>query len=206
MVDIRFRPLQEWPRAATKTRRQAAFTASWRSTIELLKRELKHLKAKNVVIRVALRESDIRLDGLPRADARRPSHPGVILSFDSERGALSFMCDYFLRHEDNLRGIAMTLERLRLVDLYGVTSSGEQYKGWAALPAPDSDIKTLEAAAAFIEKYSGLSADKIKAETVEFRSAYRIAARKLHPDAGGDTVTFQRLQAAHDILKRHHGI
>jgi hypothetical protein len=37
---------------------------------------------------------------------------------------------------DNVHAIALTLERLRLADLYGVTSRGEQYAGWKMLPGP----------------------------------------------------------------------
>lgn len=204
MIEARFVPLEHWPRKFTLNRRRSQFESTYGQTLEKLKGELSKLGAKNIVIQVALDPRDIRLDGWPRANARRPQHPGVIVSFDSKHGPLSYMCDEFFDWESNLRGIAMTLERLRLVDLYGVTSSGEQYKGWAALPAPDGDVKTLEEAASFVERHSGFSSIKIQTSAVEFRSAYRVAARKLHPDAGGDTVQFQRLQMAHDILKDHH--
>jgi hypothetical protein len=30
--------------------------------------------------------------------------------------------------------------------------------------------------------------------------------RKLHPDAGGDTAQFQKLQQAAEVLKKHHGL
>lgn len=205
-IDARFVPLEHWPRKFTSNRRRSQFDSSYSQTLDKLKGELSKLGARNVVIQVALDPRDIRRDGWPRADARRPKHPGVVVSFDSRHGPLSYVCDAFFDWEDNLRGIAMTLERLRLVDLYGVTSSGEQYKGWAALPAPDGDVTTVEQAATFIERYSGISVISIKGDAVEFRSAYRAAARKLHPDVGGDTIAFQRLQSAHDILKKHHGI
>ena len=60
----------------------------------MLDRELSKLGAHSVVIELALDEGDIRLDGLPRADAR-PRHPGVIVSFDSKHGPLRYGTDAF---------------------------------------------------------------------------------------------------------------
>src|SRR5947208_1880483 len=77
----------------------------------------------------AVTESDIRLDGRPRARAVA-SHPGVVLAFDSRHGPLKYAVDTFDRWQDNLRAIALGLEHLRAVDRYGVTRRGEQYTGW----------------------------------------------------------------------------
>lgn len=136
-MQYNFRPIEQWPRPFTKNRRRSQFDSTYSATLDKLDGELSKLGARNIVIQLALKERDIRYDGLPRADARQPEHPGVIVSFDSRHGALSYMCDEFFNWKDNLRGIALTLERLRLVDLYGVTKSGEQYKGWAARAARD---------------------------------------------------------------------
>jgi curved DNA-binding protein CbpA len=34
----------------------------------------------------------------------------------------------------------------------------------------------------------------------------KAAAKKLHPDAGGDEEAFKKLQAAAEVLRRHHGM
>jgi hypothetical protein len=95
---VTFRPIERWPGRLTpwSERRTYQFKAGWPSTIELLERELRMLDARNVVLQLDLPERKIRRDGLPYADAR-PGHPGVILSFESRHGPLSFANDTWTR-------------------------------------------------------------------------------------------------------------
>lgn len=198
-VEFTFRPLVMWPTKQTANRKRAPFRAGYTDTLRQLDRELLKLSARNVVLQVALREEDIRLDGKPRAGSKF-THPGVILSFDSKFGPLSYPCDTFDAWEDNLRAIALALEHLRAVDRCGVTKRGEQYKGWTALPPPSaSQVRgpmTKQEATAFLVKHSGLAVNSIEGA----RIAYRDAAFKLHPDRGGDAEQFKRLQEAKDVL------
>lgn len=222
--DYKFKPIEKWPRALTSSRQWSRFDSTYKQTLELLDKELDKLSARNVVIQLALQPSDIRLDGLPRANARPAAHPGVILSFEkwvpngkrNERGQrlgdyvpLSFPCDQFREWEDNLRAIALSLEALRKVDRYGVTQSGEQYKGWAALPSGDGDSEfTVDAAAHYISAQSKTQATSgdVMNNAESFKIAFRLAMRHLHPDNGGDTESFQLLQRCGDMLKAHHGL
>lgn len=198
-MEMTFRPLAAWPGAATKRRKRAPFRAGYNATLKLLDAELRHLKAAAVVLQVALREDEIRLDGRPRAGSR-PSHPGVVLSFESAHGPLSYPCDAFEDWEDNLRAIALSLEHLRAVDRYGVTKRGEQYRGWTALPPPPTPAAaamTPTAAAVFLHEHSG----RMPITGAEERkAAYRAAAMKLHPDRGGDAALFASLQKAREVL------
>lgn len=202
----RFRPIQQWPGDNTKSRRTAQFSASWSATLSLLDRELSQLGSKNVVIQVALSERDIRLDGYPRANAR-PDHPGVIVSLDSAYGPLSYPCDTFTNWQDNLRAVALALESLRAVDRYGVTKRGEQYTGWKQLPGgqPMPAAMTREEAADFFTSNAdpfgsipGMKQTLLSGRMIE--ATYKSIARKLHPDTGGSTKGFQRLQEAKRVL------
>jgi hypothetical protein len=78
------------------------------------------------VLQVDLAERDIRVDGLPRSNARYGSHPGAIVSFDSRRGPLRYATDEFTEWKANLRAVALSLKALRDVDRYGVSKRGEQ--------------------------------------------------------------------------------
>lgn len=206
---VRFRPIERWPGKLLRwdQRRRSQFSASWPKTITLLGRELGHLHAKAIVLQVAMGERDIRLDGYPRANARA-EHPGVILAFESRHGPLQYAVDTYDNWKDNIRAIALALEALRAVDRYGVTRHGEQYRGWKAIEAPSNGAMTVEQAARFIAEQAD-SPDAwqdILEDTAGVRSDYyRDAAKRLHPDTGGDRELFVRLQEAKRVLDKHGG-
>jgi hypothetical protein len=177
MTPITFRPLKLWPQDFTQERKRSPFDSPWSATLDLLDHELFHLRAQSVVLEIALSEYDIRRDGLPRANARAPEHPGVILSFDSAHGSLCYLTDVFTDWQSNLRAIALGLESLRRVDRYGITKRGEQYTGWLALPAPRA---AADRGRELIEKHGGL----------------RAALFATHPDHGGNTDDFHAVKAA----------
>lgn len=180
-MDVRFRPIgSEWPGRRNPEPRYSPFKASFRRTMETLERELNMLQAKNVVIQIDLRESQIRLDGWPKSGASNPAFPGVILAFDSKFGPLKYSTDEFHHWEDNLRGIALALEALRKVDRYGVSRRGEQYAGWKALGAGAPDDDLLQRGRELIAEYGGATA----------------ALKATHPDAGGDEEDFKAVDAA----------
>lgn len=208
-IEVTGRPIVRWPGTFTSDRRSAPFKAGWSSTIDILDRELFCLQAKNAVLQLAMRESDFRRDGAPKASARA-DHPGVILSLDSHYGPLSYPCDRFLTWQDNLRAIALALEALRKVDRYGVTKHGEQYTGWKQLDGrPTPQPMTVGQAAAFLAEATGdpeanggdMLWEPGRAHGPSVDRAYRIAVKRLHPDTpGGSTEEFQRLQEARRVL------
>ena len=208
-----FRPLGAWPGPSTpqhQRRSRATFRASWQNTLDLLARELKHLGAKNVAILADFRERDLRLDGMPRGDARAPQHPGVRIAFDSRHGPLTYATDEYEYWQHNVRAIALALEALRAVDRHGVSKTGQQYRGWAQLEAgPSAPFSSLDDAAAFVVKHSGEHADggdlMVAPGVVDgdmLTRLYRLAARRLHPDGGGNDRDFMRLQQAKAQLEK----
>jgi hypothetical protein len=189
-------PIREWPGAITPRRTRSNFSARWSDTLELLSREMRQLQAKNAELLVAIPADQFRLDGYPRATARA-DHPGIIISFDSTVGHLSYPCDAFDRWEDNLRAVALALEALRKVDRYGVTKRGEQYRGFLALEATaaPAGFSTSDAALAFLIDLAGVASGEHP--SVILRRAQRAA----HPDTGGDAATFQRVSLAESKLR-----
>ncbi|HSC21004.1 MAG TPA: hypothetical protein VLC07_04685, partial [Solirubrobacterales bacterium] len=148
-------------------------------TLWKLESELDKLGARDVVIEVALTESEIRLDGWPRAGAR-PSHPGVVVSFNSRHGPLRYGTDAFPHWQANVRAIALGLEALRKVERYGIGRRGEQYAGWRQLSAGDSDL--VRRGNELIAEHAGATA----------------ALKATHPDHGGDADDFRAVQAARE--------
>lgn len=195
------RPLTPEARARLKgvTRTGSPFQSSWSTTLELLDRELRALGVRDgFVMQIDASESDLRLDGQLRANARVAS-PAVAISVDRKGGALLFVCGRFPTWQDNVRAIALGLEALRKIERYGIVQSDEQYRGWQALP-PGTPMPapkmTVDEAARFIVEHSGLPAGSVDRGT-----AYRAAAKRLHPDAGGDPADFRKLTEARDLLE-----
>lgn len=116
--------------------------------------------------------------------------------------------------QHNVRAIGLGLQALRAVDRYGITSGREQYRGFAELPSgiavPAGWSMSVEESAKFICRHAGMSEatwggllDSIRngAPEMQFEPAYRMAAKRLHPDAGGTADLFQKLQEARRVLE-----
>jgi hypothetical protein len=185
MLNAQFRPLDRWPVERTKGRRNATFRASYVQTLDELEYELQRLAAHDAVIQVeGLTREDIRNDGWPRAGNWKNGYggPGVILSFESAKGSMSFPCDRYRDFRDNIRAIALSFEALRAVDRYGVTRGNEQYRGWAQLEAPTTETDR-EGAIQTIASILNASRDAVAANPAAFIKQARIA---YHPDGVTD--------------------
>ena len=208
MLNCIFRPLDKWPREITRDRRGSGhFSAGYSDTLDKLEKELGLLRASDVVIQIETTLDQIRNDGWPRSDAR-VTGPRVAVSFTSKHGPLAYYCDDCLMWQHNLRCIAMTLERLRMAEMYGVTKRGEQYQGFKSLPAgiQVGDGMNMDEAARFIATLVRCDERDIVRSPGTFRLAYRDAVKIAHPDAGGDSTKWHELQRAADLLKKHHHI
>lgn len=185
------RPLGPWTDPVTEERQSSGrFKVKWQTTLYLLGRETEQLGATLVVIQVDVTEGDLRRDGMLRANAR-VGFPGVRVSFDSRHGPLTYATDQYEQRwygdppswQANVRAISLALEALRAVDRYGVSSRGEQYRGWLAIEGgPNLD---RAAAQGLLASYGG----------------EREALKATHPDMpGGSREAFERVQAARRLL------
>lgn len=183
------------------------FRAPWAQTMDLLDRELHALGAREFVMLIDCTEVDLKLNGDLRASAR-PSTPRVAVSFTSTKGPLMFACGRFNDWRDNVRAVALGLEALRKVDRYGITQAAEQYRGFQPLPPgspmpPPSGRMSVEEAARLMldlaDEHVAAVADVLRDPSIA-SVVYRAAAKRHHPDAGGDAVTFRRLTEARDLV------
>lgn len=179
-MNVRCRPISSFPAEfhAMPTF-SSPFRTGWSGTLRLLERELDKLGAHEVVIELALTETEIRLDGRPRAGAR-PSHPGVVISFDSNHGPLRYGTDAFPDWQANVRAVALGLEALRKVERYGIGRRGEQYQGWRQLEAGSDHLR--QHGRELIAEHGGETA----------------ALKATHPDRGGDAADFRAVQAVRE--------
>lgn len=166
-------------------------------TLNLLHRELREIGGRDIVLEIALREQDFRNDGMPRANAK-PEHPGVILSFTAKGGAMRFPCGTFDRWQDNLRGIALSLEALRKIDRYGVTRHAEQYAGWKQIAGTPSTEQPMDRDMAL-----GILRDLAPAARRDepLERLVRWAKAGAHPDRhAGDRTKWDNVEQAARVL------
>ncbi len=197
MVTFTFRALRQWPKEPTRSRQRARFDTKHSDTMALLEREVSHLGARTAILEADCDASEIRLDGQFRANARMRG-PGIVLRIESKHGPLTYPCDTFSEWQDNLRAIALALEALRKVDRYGVSSSGEQYRGWLGLPdkSKDGAFPDQDAAIAWLEREF-----QEEGPIVEVRREWqtnkdglrRLAMRAFHPDRNNGSDSRWRL-------------
>lgn len=216
---LTFRPIKVWPdgwQDARRARSASPFRSTHSDTLLLLDRELRHLGARSVTLQVDASERDVRLDGQLRADAK-VSHPGVILTIETKRfGTLVYPCDAFTGGywgsrqlagwQANLRAIALGLEALRKVERYGIAERGQQYAGYRELPSGIAmgAAMSFEEACRFIADQAWPGEVIGEQEVIDdLDGAYRIAAKRLHPDAGGDPAMFRKLTDARDLVEAH---
>jgi len=209
----RTEPLTKWPEQLQRekgSRSVGPFRVGITKTEPFLERELYMISARNVILRTFHGEKDYRRDGGLRVDARAPIHPGVILEFEkpqlTEQGDIYYVkmrlpCDTYRDWADNLRAIAMVLEGLRMIDRHEV-SQGAQYQGYLALPPKPGEL-TIEEAAAFLAEQGEVAG--AESTLLRFRSfaetAYKVAAKRLHPDKGGDAEQFAKLEKSISMIR-----
>ncbi|AIJ26387.1 hypothetical protein [Amycolatopsis methanolica] len=203
MMRYQIEPMPTWPYPATPHPRASPFRVKWADTLDLLSRELAHLGVQGAVaLRVVATDADVRRDGMLRSNAKVRYH-GVALAFRSKHGPLSYPCDTFANSwQDNVRAIALALHALRTVDRYGVSSRGEQYAGWRAIEGarPAAPFSTKREALDWLREFTG-AVHPLQLTDSDIRGLLRIAARKSHPDLGGDPADWARLDTARQLLR-----
>lgn len=196
------RPLGLWDRPRTPSDQQQSarrFRARWDDTVSLLLREVDQLDGGLVVVCIDVLAGDLRRDGMLRARAQVRSD-AVKVSFDSRHGPLTYATDTYDHWQANVRAVALALEALRAVDRYGVTGSGEQYRGWTQLAAKPAETGlTTDEARRVLADAAGITPDQLDCDA-RVKIAYRVAASTAHPDRGGDPAVFRLITTARDIL------
>lgn len=121
-----------WPRTPVRQKGQFGFTFA-RARDELFK-EIDRLGGRDVILSTNI---NLRRDGLPYANTREPSDPGVAVYFKFKDLNRVFACDKYSHTKDNIRAITKTIEALRGIERWGASDMLERaFTGFEALPAP----------------------------------------------------------------------
>lgn len=152
--------------------------------------ELDRLGAASVILSTNV---ELRLDGNPYSNRKPPEDKGAAVYFKLDGKDVSLACDRWDRVECNIWAIAKHVEALRGQDRWGVGNIEQAFRGYLALPEKTSGSAWWEVLGVAINA----SAEQVK-------EAYRLLVKKHHPDAGGDTELFHRLQEAFRQAQQLH--
>lgn len=202
MIDLRFQPMKERPAAKHRYYKASPFKA--KLGLDELERELKLLKATDIVIESGHDRMQIRNDGWPRGGSS-PAHQDVRLFFHCKHGQLRYECNMFDTWEANLRAIGLWIQRQRLaIEEWGIGTGGEAYRGFAALPPPGGlsapEWASVDQAVMFLlatrAPEASITTSMIEGALKNLDLVYRDAAKKAHPDTGGSEELMSKVNRA----------
>lgn len=175
-----------WPRTPSHRRQPSKFKpGSMANETQELIWELQRLGARGMVLSTNI---ELRQDGLPYSNRRRPDDPGVAVYFTYEKRQQCIPCDRWATVEENLRAVWKSIEALRSLERWGAKSFVDAaFTGFAALPAPG-------AARAWWEVL-GVSQH---ATVDQINAAWREKAKQAHSDLGGSDARMSEINVARD--------
>lgn len=217
-----------WPRTPSADRARARFNrserayssfvgadgkrSSWMTKRDLtvsmalgrVQQELERLRAADVVVSTNV---ELRNDGLPRSGRRAPDDPGVAVYWKSKDGEAQCMAiDIYDTVAGNLAAVAASIEALRAIERHGGAQILKRaFTGFRALPTSTTAALNATTAAEVLARRTGRASEIILKDREVARVAYREAASRAHPDAGGSTSDFHLIQEARRVLGVHHG-
>jgi DnaJ-domain-containing protein 1 len=148
--------------------------------------ELRRMGAQNVVVSS---NADVRRDGLPTTEALRKQYddPGCATYFLLRGQSQCIACDAYTEIKDNVRASFYAVEGLRQIERAGASDLLRRaFAGFKALPPGQEPAPPWKEAL-------GVSSN---ASEQEIKHAYRAAARRAHPDAGGSHEEMAALNRA----------
>lgn len=161
--------------------------------------ELRKIGARSVVISSSV---DVRADGSPRQGIdpdRMFGDPGVAVYFVLKGRPTVMAQDAFDTIGANLRSLTLAVDALRALERHGGgTMMHKAFDGFAALPPPAGSKPKRPWWE--VLRYSGESdaSDREFLSAAEIEARFRMMAKKLHPDAGGNDAQMAELAAARD--------
>ena len=181
-----------WPagRARCASRKVGRFKVTFAIARDHCAEEIERIGGRDGVISTNI---ELKANGEPYAVAfgRLIPDPGVVVYFKRNGKELCFACDCYHHVQDNMQAIALTIHALRGIARWGTGDMMEAaFRGFTALPerAGSNWWETLGVA--------------VNASEEQVKDAYRLLAKKHHPDTGGDSELFRRVQEAYQAFQK----
>lgn len=145
--------------------------------------------------------TDVQLDSGAEHQDRDPNKPyasasyddpGVVVRFNLRGDDMAAACDRWDNPRDNAQDLYYTLHKSRMQEQRGTVTGKSEYDKYR-LPSGDES----EAADPPAHVVLGVEPD---ADAGEVKRAYRKRAKETHPDNGGSTDAFERVNRAKEKL------
>lgn len=185
---------QGWTRKEPSRRRISPFRVSFATARTGLIRQLEQMRATDVRLDV---DGDLRRDGLPLANTKEPTDPGVVVYWSRGGKKYALACDAWTDRASNMRAVELTLKAKRDVERWGAATAEAEYKGYEALPPPSGHATTPSTAMRPAWEVLGVRPGAHKAEII---AAFRRLAMEHHPDKGGSRIAWDEIVNARDAL------
>lgn len=182
------------PRTRPELQRDAQFRTSTATAIKQIRYEVQRLTEAVFSEPIISSNLPTRLDGFPYAGVRNPEDSGVAVYFNLNGKPIALACDRWTKVEANMTAIARHLEAMRGQLRWGVGSLEEAFAGYAALPPPASDWRSVFGVKAYPISSIPTEARKVVLQHVKDR--FRELMKTQHPDVGGNHADAARLSAA----------
>lgn len=176
----------DWKR--TKFPQRSRFDTSFAVARDAVVHELRLMGGKQVIISSNV---PLKRDGMPYANVK-VEDSGIAVYFTYEGIQMVLACDKWNRVECNMQAIRKTISSLRMIPEWGVSDMLKRaFTGFKAIEN-DSATKSWEE---ILGVQKGANASEIK-------EAYRKQVMQHHPDKGGNSETFHKIQKAYEQALR----
>lgn len=184
-----------WPYGWKRTRfpGKGKFGVTFARARDLLVKEVRLLGGEKLILSSNI---PLRKDGLPSGDVdRQPADAGVALYFTYHDKQMCFASDSYLKVEDNMRALALTIGAIRGIERWGASDMMERaFTGFLQLASPMAfDWRDV----------LGITTD---ADWGDAEAAYKTARSAAHPDKGGSPEAFSRVEEAFKAAKQYYGV
>jgi hypothetical protein len=159
--------------------------------VNLITAEVRRLGGSGLIVSTNVK---LRVDGLPYSGQSQPKDCGAAIYFSLKGKAVAFSCDKYDRVECNLYAIGLTIEATRGIERWGAATQEQSFRGFMALPERASGPDPYE-----------LLALRLDCTEEQLKDAYRIAAKKWHPDVPttGSYAKWQQVQDAYNLVAQN---
>jgi len=172
----------------TNSRTWSRFKVTMDKAQRFLRDELSRMGATGLIISTNI---PVRKDGMLYADwmNKKIDDPGVAIYFKYKGKDVSMCCDQYNKIWENIYALGKGIEALRGMERWGVSDFLDRaFTGFTALP--ESKVTNEKTWCEILEVQPWANADQIK-------EAYRKKAMEVHPDKGGTSEMFNRVQTAY---------